>query len=558
MSSDLDYAASPNAGGALRRLTANRPAIGIIAWALFLRLPYVAHSTYDIDEACYAAFATAVNAGAVEYRDIADLKSPGIYWTYAVVFRVFGSYAMHAMHGLAAIVSLATAGVLFRFAATLGSRTAGLWAAFLYLTLATFYPANLAANCELFMNLPYAAALHCAWRAGQGSRSARWSAAAGVWLGVALLYKQVAVAGAGACVAYLAVLWYVGRFTFGRAAASLAAAVVGFAAPLAAACTYLHLRGGLEACYFWTIEYLRWYVAASAAKLSYAAHFVANFVPFVFAYAAAWVPGGVYLLGASRTIWRVGRTRRADDASLAALLVGGWLLLSTAAPLSAPRMYPHYWLQYLPPLCLAAGLQIATAGSWFADARRRRWLIGCAVVPGAASWLWAWLFVGETPPALVHPKPDYRPAVAYLREHAAPGTTALVWGWFPPLYVEADLTPGTRFVNMHMFVTWRPEFAARSPQKWLTDTATTWVEHPAVWDMLEADFARRPPELVLDTSPGDHHRFGLFPMHDFPRLQRIVDRDYRHEATIGGVGIYRHRGGDAGSESPRFADGAAR
>lgn len=535
-----------------------RPGPWIVAWALLLRLPYALHPIYDIDEACYAAFAVAVNAGAVEYRDVADLKLPAIYWTYAAVFRLCGPYAMHAVHAVATFVSLAAAGVLFRLATSIGGRTAAFWTAFLYLTLTTYYPANLAANCELYMNLPYAAGAYFLCRAGKGLRCEAWCFAAGVALGVAVLYKQVAVAGVGLGVVYLGALWYVGRVSFARAGAACAALGVGVAAPIAAACGYLASRGALDACYFWTFEYLRWYVAASAAKLDYGLHFVGNFVPFALAYGAAWGPGSVFFFGSVRTVVAVLRTRTASDAQLASLLVGGWLLLSTAAPLSAARMYPHYWLQFLPPLALAAGLQIVAAGSWFADPRRRRRLAAGAVALGAASWTWAWAFVGETPPALLRPNPDYRPAVAYLRAHAAPGTTAFVWGWFPPLYVEAGLAPGTRFVNTQMFVTFKPEQAARIPKKWITDAAPTWIEHPNAWEMLEADFARRPPELVLDTSPGDHHRFGMFPLRDFPRLQRLVEREYRHEATVGGVGIYRRRASLATPSASAPAGGATR
>ncbi len=137
------------------------------------------------------------------------------------------------------------------------------------------------------------------------------------------------------------------------------------------------------------------------------------------------------------------------------------------------------------------------------------------------------------------PDPDFRPAAEYVRRNTDPEDRLFVWGWFTPLYVHCERKPGTRFVYAQVFVNYRPEYLAREKFRWIADTAVTWVEIPEAWDMLEEDFRLHPPEVLLDTSPGNYNKFGNFPIADFPRLDAIVRDKYRHEATVSGVGIYR-------------------
>jgi hypothetical protein len=148
------------------------------------------------------------------------------------------------------------------------------WAVFLYVSLSTLFPPNLAANCELFMSLPYAACAYAVWRVGRTGGDASWavvgwSATAGVLAAGAVLYKQVGTAIVGVACIYFATLWYVRRITLAAAVQATGLFVLGLATPLAAAGAYLSLRGSSEVDWFWTVEYLRWYANVSADKLSY-------------------------------------------------------------------------------------------------------------------------------------------------------------------------------------------------------------------------------------------------------------------------------------------------
>jgi hypothetical protein len=522
------------------------PLFWIFMWGIALRAPYALHEMYDLDEGCYAAVAAAIVDGGTEYRDATDLKFPGIYWTYAAVFALFGNYQMHAVHGLTLLFVVATAWVIYRFARTAAGETAGCWGAFLYLSLTTLFPANLAANCELFMNLPYALSAWAIWRSGaaeRGASGAAWALAAGTAAAAAMIYKQIGAVAAIVGGLHLLVLGHLHAISVRRMAASIGAFCAGFALLAGAMVAYLHFRGCYDDFVFWTLTYLAKYLSFSSARMSYLAGMATCFLPFCLIYGAAWLPAIGWFRARTVPLMLAVVTRAIPGDPYALVpLAGSWLVLSVAATLAGSRMYPHYWLQHLPPLALVAGIAIAGWRAGEATTRRRRLVVGWTVGWSLFSWAWAWMYVGETPPALVTPKPDYREAVDYVRRTTDPKARAFVWGWFTPLYVHTRLTPGTRFVNTQMFVTYKPEHKARDKQVWVTNAAQTWVEVPEAWEMLEEDFAQRPPELILDTSPGNHHRFGLFPMRDYPRLWKIVEEKYMYETTVGGVGVYRRRG----------------
>lgn len=505
----------------------------IVLFALLLRTPYLVHTMHDVDEGCHAAIATTLLDGGLPYRDAADNKFPGIYYLYAAVFWVFGNYNLGAVHALTFVASLLTAIVLARFAAQLGSPAAGPWVAFFYLTFSTLWPANLAGNTEMFMVLPYAASASLLWRSARGC-DGRGMFAAGGLAALATLFKQVAGVMWAVGLAFLCWQALGGAMTKRRALWLATCLTLGFALPLAMLCGYYFQRGCFDDFVYWTFTSIGRYLNASRQRLNVGLLFAVNFLPFALACGVLWVAAVRWL----RPRLAAFRFARHSDQTDLMVLLSLWLAASMAGAFTGQRMFPHYFLQFLPPLCLMAGLGTSEllAGN---DGRGwRRALVAGSIVPSCVSWIWALGYIGETPLAYLRPSPDYRPAVEYLRAHTTADDRAFVWGWFTPLYVHTGLKPGTRFVFSQNFVTFRPEFLQRESH-WIGDTSLAWTENPDSWAMLEEDFRKRAPELVLDTSPGNYNKFGNFPMSDFPRLTAILRGRYRHEATVAGIGIYR-------------------
>src|SRR5229473_8586539 len=142
--------------------TPNPLVIGALAAApiLLAHVPSFFHRLLDGDEAIYASIAALMNGGARLYAEGGvDNKPPGIFWTYAAIFDVFGRYQMTAVHAIGFLAVAATCVVLFVIARDLAGTRAGLLAALLYGVLTgAGNPRLLAANTEVFMTLPLAAA----------------------------------------------------------------------------------------------------------------------------------------------------------------------------------------------------------------------------------------------------------------------------------------------------------------------------------------------------------------------------------------------------------------
>ena len=79
-------------GGAVA--TRSWPALAGFA-ILVAHLPQFLHRLLDGDEAIYGSIAVLMNLGGGLYGDGGvDNKPPGIFWTYAATFDLFGNYQM--------------------------------------------------------------------------------------------------------------------------------------------------------------------------------------------------------------------------------------------------------------------------------------------------------------------------------------------------------------------------------------------------------------------------------------------------------------------------------
>src|SRR5260370_15753111 len=143
---------------------ANTAALWVAAVAARLLIPHAPsffHRLLDGDEAIYGSIAALMNLGDPLYaQGGVDNKPPGIFWVYAINFRVFGAYQMTAVHVVALLVIAATCFLIFLAGRRLAGTRAGILAAIFYgVMTAAGNPRLLAANTEAFMMLPLTASL---------------------------------------------------------------------------------------------------------------------------------------------------------------------------------------------------------------------------------------------------------------------------------------------------------------------------------------------------------------------------------------------------------------
>ncbi len=494
---------------ATRAVTLRRAGVRPLVWAavatvtvLIAHLPSFAHRLLDGDEAVYGTIAALMNTGARLYAEGGvDNKPPGIFWVYAATFEVFGRYQMTAIHAVELAVVLATCAVLVAVGRTIQCPRAGLLAAVLYgLLTATGNPRLLAANTEVFMSLPLAAAFLLMLR-----RQWLWSAFLMVVAGV---FKQVAAIDVLLLPAGLLLLEPPPtRFRAGLLFAA------GIAAGLGAGAALLGLTGSLEGFWRWTVQTLAGYASQNWRPDILWSRSRDSLIPFVLYGAVPWI-AAVALV----TRWR--ELRPGERLAIV------WLAASVVGAVAAGHWAWHYFVQVMAPLSLLAGLALDRALNW----ESRRW-VGAVALAGVLVPVLYWMNFDVRADPLTY---DWTPPVAqheqvaqYIASHTRPGDRVFVWGVWPALYVESDRLMASRFPG---FLRGFARGSSLPPNNW--DTA------PDVWPELGSDLQRNPPALIIDTSAAGWSDFSMYPMSSYPVLAQLVAADYKPVATVDGVVIY--------------------
>ena len=167
----------------------------LLAGVISLQRLHTYDEPADWDVGCYAVIGHELNLCGSLYRDVWDIKPPGIFWTYALAERLAG-YGDGEVYMLAVVSSIATMLGVWWAGASAGM-TAGLVAAAAFTVVGgdMGLDAN-RPNTEAFINagVAWAIALLVNWK---HRRSWLRALALGALLGATTLYKQVAVAPAG-------------------------------------------------------------------------------------------------------------------------------------------------------------------------------------------------------------------------------------------------------------------------------------------------------------------------------------------------------------------------
>ena len=463
-------------------------------------VPSFVHRLLDGDEAIYGSIASLMNLGGALYgAGGVDNKPPGIFWAYAVVFRVFGNYQMGAVHAAGFVAMAATCCVVFLVGRSVRCTRAGLLAALFYgLLTAAGNPRLLASNTEIFMALPLTASallmLNRRWA---------WS---GVLLVAAGAFRQSAAV--NVLLAAFALLWLEPAGARWRSAALLAG---GIGLALLAGAALVAVTGSFDGFWRWTVRSLYGYASSSWTPSLVWPRAKDSLVPFVLDNAVIWIAAIAYA-----TRWRHLDARER--------FVVVWLGVGMLGSLAGGHLSWHYFIQAMAPLALLAGF----AFDGFALRPAVVVLAFAGVLVPAAAW---WAFNMTADPLTYDfgpPVPEHQQVAAYIAAHTAPSDRVFVWGDWPALYVESDRLMASRFPG---FLRGFARGSGLPPNNW--DTS------PDVWPLLQSDLQAHPPVLIVDTATAGWSDFSSYPMSDYPALQEIVTARYHAVDTVDGVVIYR-------------------
>ena len=468
-----------------------------------------------------------------------------------LVFWLAGQYCLPFVRFLPLAVVAATSALIGETARLLyGSPRARIAGALYALASATGVPGDmLAANTELFLNLPLAAAGVLVVRALADDNDRLRPAAtvtalagAGALTGIAALFKyQAAAAGVGWALAVLAAGGGIRRI-----APRLAALVAGITPIALGLCAFYLLRAAWPAFWFWGWQYNFVYMSlVSPSAATWRALYYTTVV------ALFWLPLGVCL---------------AEPRAPRPVFALAWLIAMIPAVAAGNRFFPHYYLMLLPPLCLLAAPGVLA----LAEGRpRRRGFVAAlaALAVGVADGVLVLPDVRRaehdsracrgrhdgaawTPkPALQHDQRSYLAVAAYVKAHTAPDDRIFVWGNSPKSISMRTGSWALRFAFCN-YLTGKIWGTAMGDTE-IFDTDRFAV--PRAWDELVSDLGHAPPELIIDAAAGKLDGFGLNGASRYPHLWEIIQQEYQAEAMVDGVPLYRWTGrSDTGAVANPF------
>lgn len=509
--------------GTVRSLSSSRMLVLLlVAYLLLARVPVLLQPYVDIDEADFAVQTATWLSGGTPYLDFVEKKPPLIHALYAIGFLAGGTWNMTAVHLFFALQVAAT-GLLIALAARrrVGGG-AGLAALALFAAYQAGYDLNdfQMAGTEIPMNLCVAGAALAALAGFGRARRRSWFALAGILAGLALLAKPVGAAFLPALL--IANIWdRRKRKELGFVPDDVASFAAGCVLPIAAVVAWLASQGALgEAIrWAWTENFV--YASSSLPLFALVVHGATRFGFYLLASLPLWV------LAAGR-IAVIARNRSWEAADLLLVL---WLVASFFSVSLGWRFFPHYFLQFLPPLVLLAAQGWA---SWFSPLLVLR--------PREKS---AAILMGIVLPMAIFPAVQIaqarrlsegtaveRAIASAVAAKSSSDDRIFVWGHSSDIYLLSRRLPAARFAYC--------SFLSGASEGY-EGTNRLRERREDVWRMLISDLARRPPAVIVDMSGTDIRGYGAYPLEAFPDLAALVGQAYREDGIVSGARLFVRR-----------------
>ena len=403
-----------------------------------LRLPTFSRSVLDWDESLYILMAGQWLSGHLPYTTIWDNKPVGIYAIFAIFEAIFRAPVL-AMRAATVLAVCLTAFGLWRLAPValadtpppLRRRLAALAAA--AFILGSLSNDGLSANTEIFMEgfslYAMLAALATGWR------GVTWRGfVVGLLFGMACMTKYVAIFEAPA-IAFALLFYQNEKLSWPRVSKTILGAVIG--AALIPALTVLTYAVTGHLGLWWQCSIIANAVRVSApispAQLHQAAFVILpRWLPFVLA--------AVILFAAAPRALQPSTDPAKSRCQKFHVLLMLWLAGGALGVASAKSFYDHYFLQILPPLCLAFVWLLARPACRLAGLPRGAFAALAAILLAIPA------FAGEAAlAALDGPDTPSRIAAA-LRPAIAAGATLYVFDGQPIIYALTGAAPPTRYV----------------------------------------------------------------------------------------------------------------
>ena len=498
----------------------------VIAVSWYIRSAFVAVPLFR-DEGGYGYIAQVIQQGGLLYRDVVDIKPPGIYYLYWLAQILFGWGSGPGVRIFASIACLLTIPFIYLLTKRISSPGAALAAALLF-GLITPSPRLMGclAFCEVFMFLPIVASfwLFIAALDEEGAGSRILLAIAGFLMGLAFMIKPVALFFLLPPCAYALL-----RFQDTNDRRKLYGAAFflgGFALSMTLLVLWLVLKGIFTDFYEVNVRFNSIFASSYPDEMgtTYASRLLRSLKAQIIDNNEM-----MFLLILSMLYWVLGPK---SEKSIRITLVL-WCLTAYAGVCMSGRFYLHYYLLMIPALAISSALAFHHAAQKAPQMARLFLLfISLVFLIYYGGYLSPFLFSNtpaDTAQSMFHADNNiYAQKLAdYIRARTSDSDRIFVWGMEFQVYFYARRLCATRHLCLYNIIVLAAsrEPAARELLRQYQDETI-------------ADFKRTPPRYFIVTLPNLSMKYQTEEVYLTTFADRMLKEGYAQETVIGPYTVF--------------------
>jgi 4-amino-4-deoxy-L-arabinose transferase-like glycosyltransferase len=433
------------------------------------------------DEGEYAYAGQLLRQGIPPYKLAYNMKLPGIYVAYALVFSMFGETPAGIHLGLL-VINATTTLLLYLLTVLLFSRLAGVIAACCYALLSTSSSVlGFQAHATNFVVLPAIAGLLLLLHA-LNDRAPWLFFSSGVLSGIAFLMKQHGIFFVLFCFLYLVSEDLKQKAEGRKLARDTAIFGAGVVLPYAVACVWLYRAGVFREFWFWTVSYAGEYSKMGLHRAVRA--FLESFRMVATPAIPIWILAAI---GMTAPWWNpTARGRR--------LFLIGFFACSFLALCPGAYFRLHYFVLVLPAVAILAGVAVASATEELEPISSQLYralpILILLVSFGYAVVQQRTTYFSHSPTEVfrqAYPESPFLAAASvanYIEQNSAPNAQIAVLGSEPEIYFYAHRHSATGYLYMYSLIV-RQKYTQRMRQQMMEEL---YANHPDflvyvdVWD----------------------------------------------------------------------------
>ena len=492
-----------------------------LAIAFFVRLPTLFNGFYN-DEIFYSTVAQRMLEGINYYEGIVDHKPPLINYIYMIFVWIAGWKAVYLAHYVATLILVATSLCIYKISNCIyKSFPISLLAGIIYLVaMSSGNPTDIGdANAELLFNLPLSLCFLCFIIYRQISGKSRWIylAIAGISAGISVLIKQHPVF---ILMSLPVFILFFSKETISTKLKEIFWILFWSIVPVGILALELYSNGTLDDAIYWMTKFTVDYLGNHKKGFDLIFFFIKRFSQHVLL--------GQLGLWSAFALWMIFRSKTIKILDGFGELVFLWFVFGFLAVFPGYRFYGHYFLHYLPPLCVLTSAMIYDV--YLNLKIRRKFVIAMSILfflPFLYGWVGMWPMYLFSPNNHVKAYPEL---VSYLSENTRPNEKVEVWSKvsFIPFYVEREGC--TRFIDKR-FVT-----GHYSSKEALLKSKTNEKDQQDHLQMFLFDLEKCKPMWIVDMSPNIDV---MQSMESIPPLKKFLNQNYKIVDTVKGSLIYK-------------------